>query len=100
MTLYQLVKKLFGKTIVGETVKESVKETLDEAEHRLMHAVHNAIKMSLAFLLNIIAGVFILVGVAMYLSAHVPGLGNGISYILSGIVVLFLAYFGKQMQKE
>ncbi len=110
MAVFSFLKKLLTNSFlsglehaVKDTMNEAetrAEEIIDHAEERANKFVHNLIKGSLLFFLAMIGFIFALVGLGTYLANTVPGLDNGMGYILLGIVILILAGFARLVQKE
>lgn len=109
MAVFSFIKKLFSNSFLSG-LEHAVKETMHEAETRaeeiIDHAeqragifVHNLIKGSILFFLALIGFIFAMVGLGSYLST-LNGLGEGISFMLIGVIMIILAGFAKFMQKE
>jgi hypothetical protein len=110
MAGFKFLKKLLSNSFLSG-LEHAVKDTMNEAETRaeeiIDHAeeranifVHNLVKGSLLFFLALIGFIFALVGLGTYLANTVPGLDNGMGYILLGMILLALAGFAKFVQRE
>ena len=67
---------------------------------RVHQFMHNFVKGSIMFILAMAGLIFALVGLGTYITYKVPDLGNGVGFILLGVVMLLLVGFAKMMQKE
>jgi len=81
------------------SLKETALETLESVEKKVNQIVHNALKRLVLFFLIITGFIFVLVGFSKYLSETVPALGNGLGYLLVGVVLVLLAMFANWMMK-
>jgi len=93
------IGSIFNHAIV-DTVKEGFKETFDEVEKRATHIVHNIIKATILMMLMIVGSIFILVGLAKYMTETMPSMNHGLGFVVVGGVVILLVIFAKFMQKE
>ena len=93
--------KELGDFLIGkglESLKRTVDKTIKDVEERVERATIKVIKTSILFLIMIIGGLFMLVGLSAYLNNTVPALANGLGTILVGAVLIILALFVRLMK--
>lgn len=93
------VTGFFGESVV-DGLKEQVDDAVDHAKERAEALLERVIKRLISFFLVLTGLVFGLVGLGMFLSRRVPALGDGIGYILVGLVLVLLAWFAWYMRAE
>lgn len=102
MSLSKSLGKI-GAYLLGEGIdnlKGNVDAKLEEIKVRVEIAVKHATKMLTVVILILIGAVFVLTGVAKYLSETVSGLDNGMGYVLVGVCVLFIGIIGRMFSNN
>jgi len=93
--------KDIGKFLLGEGIsklQEKVDETVKKVEQKIEIITKKVIKTSILFIMIFVGAIFMLVGLAQYLNATVPGLAYGLGTILVGAILIVLALFVKVMK--
>lgn len=75
--------------IIGN-LRAAATGTMEEAQRRGEELLHRALKALAVFFIMVFGLVLAIVGLGGYLSATVPGLGNGLGYIVVGGVLILL----------
>ena len=97
---WKKVADTLGDFVVGEasgmvgSVGKRVDRTLKDAEKKIEHATVNAIKASIVFIMMFIGLIFILVGLANYITERFT-LGDGMGLIIVGAALIFLGWFAR-----
>jgi uncharacterized membrane protein len=93
--------KDIGKFLLGEgmsRLQEKVDETVKRVEQKIEIITRKVIKTSILFLMMFVGMIFVLVGLAQYLNATVPGLAYGLGTVLVGAILIVLALFARAMK--
>ena len=89
----QVMNIIVGTSKKGllDSVKEKVSETMEEAEERLERAIKKVLSITAVFLIVFIGFIFVLVGLAKFLTESVTSFNFGVGYIIVGAGIIILA---------
>jgi hypothetical protein len=97
-SIFSFIAGIGGETIMT-TLQEKVSETMDEAEARIERAVKRILTALTLFIILFTGFIFVLVGLAKYLTESVTSLNFGLGFVLVGACLIILALLIKVIAK-
>ena len=87
--------KTITQLFIGTAVTDFVHETIEWTEKKVEQITHNVLKSLAIFFITFLGLIFVLVGIAKYLSEVYPSLNHGLGYVVIGAVLIIFALLSR-----